>query len=128
MALALATSTSPSEIEPLRCLARPRPYSDEVNLRIDLEGGVKIGDRVLGLPALQIEKPAAVERIDEVRAQPKRFVAVLQRRLQVADHGACPAAIIVSFDVLRVQPERVVEIVDGEVIGALAGIDLAAPV
>ena len=96
--------------------------------RIDLQGGVEIGNRVLGQPALQVDKATAVEGIDKVRAQPKRLVAIPQRRLQVADHGAGPAAVVVGLDVLRIEPDRVVEVLDGEAIGPLAGIDLSAPV
>mgnify|MGYP003694759669 CR=1 FL=1 len=129
IALALAISSSPSEIAPLRFLASPRPYSDEVNLGLILERGVKIGDRVLGLPALQIDQPAAVEA--HRRSSGAAASASLQSfscRLQVADHGAGPAAVVEGFDVLGVQPQRGVEVLDGKIVGALAGIDLSAPV
>src|SRR5207248_11178025 len=35
--------------------------------RIDLQGRVEIGNRILGLSALQVDEAAAVEGIDEVR-------------------------------------------------------------
>jgi hypothetical protein len=96
--------------------------------RIDSERGVKIGDGVLGQSALEVDEPSAVEGIDEVRAQPKRFVAIPERRLQIADHGARPTSVVIGLDVLRVQSERVVEILDRKAVGALARIDLSAPV
>src|SRR3984957_17832437 len=69
---------------------------------IDPERGVKIGDGVFSLPALQVNKTAAVEGIDKIRAQPKRLVAILQGRLQVTGDGARPAAVVIGLDVLRV--------------------------
>src|SRR5258708_5404710 len=42
MALALFISRSPSEIEPLRFLARPRPYSDDVNRGLILSLAVRL--------------------------------------------------------------------------------------
>src|SRR5262249_36918163 len=48
--------------------------------------------------------------------------------LQVAYYGANPAAVVIGLDVFRIEPDRVVEILDGEPVGALAGIDLAATV
>src|ERR1700674_3937014 len=38
--------------------------------RVDLEGGVEIGNGILGLSALQVDQAPAVEGIDEIRAQP----------------------------------------------------------
>src|SRR6185437_4763351 len=68
-------------------LGKAAPVERGSQSRIDLESGVEIGDRVLGLPVLQVEQSPAVQRIDKARAQPQRLVAILQRRLQVADHG-----------------------------------------
>src|SRR5205823_3060704 len=45
--------------------------------RIDLESGVKIGNRIFRQSALQVDEAAAVEGVDEVGAQPKRLVAIL---------------------------------------------------
>src|ERR1700753_1938371 len=50
-------------------LGKTAPVQRRGQSRIDLEGGVEIGDRVLGLPALQIEKSPAVQRIDEAWGQ-----------------------------------------------------------
>src|SRR6202041_2222025 len=63
--------------------------------RIDSESRVEIGDGVLGQSTLEVDEPPAVEGIDEVRAQTKRFVAIPERRLQIADHCACPASVVI---------------------------------
>src|SRR5262249_1734060 len=93
---------------------------------IDLQCRVEAGDGVFGRTAFQIDEPAAVKRVNEVRPQPKGLVAILQGRLQIADHGACPATVVESFHVLRVHADRVVEILNCKVIGPLAGVDLSA--
>ena len=109
-------------------LGEATPVERRGQSRINLEGGIKIGNRVLGHSALQIHQTAAVEGIDKIRSQPKRLVAIPQRRLQVADHGASPAAVIVGFHILGIEPQRIVEILDGKGVGPLAGIDLPAPI
>src|SRR5438445_3231969 len=94
--------------------------------RIDLQGGIEIDDGVSGRPALQVDQAAAVQRVDEVRTQPKRFVAILERRLQVADHATGPTAVVEGFHVPGIDPDRVVKILYRKAIGPLAGRDLAA--
>ena len=49
-------------------LGKAAPVQRRGQPRIDLQRGVEIGDGVLGLPALQVDQAAAVERIDEIRA------------------------------------------------------------
>src|SRR5205814_265531 len=73
-------------------------------------------------------KATALQRIGEVGPQPQRVVAVLQRALQFTDNAAHPTAVFEGFHVLGIEPQRAVEIFDRKVIGALAGIDLTAPV
>src|SRR5580693_7612336 len=64
-------------------LGEAAPVERRGQSRIDLEGGIKVGNRVLGLPALEIDEAAAVQGIDKIGAQPKRLVAIPQCRLQV---------------------------------------------
>src|ERR1700761_4436973 len=49
-------------------LGKAAPIQRRGQSWIDPERRVEIGDRVLGLPALQIQQSAAVQRIDEARA------------------------------------------------------------
>src|SRR3979490_275818 len=57
MALALAISKSPSEIEPLRRLARPRPYSDDVNLGLILRAASKSAIAFFVCPLFRLTRP-----------------------------------------------------------------------
>src|ERR1700730_5223205 len=57
MALALDISRSPSETEPLRFFARPRPYSDEVNLGLILSAASKSAIAFLVCPLLRLTRP-----------------------------------------------------------------------
>src|SRR6266481_1991611 len=82
----------------------------------------------MALALAMSKSPSAAARIDKARTQPERLVAILQGALQLADHGAGPATIVQRLDVLRVEPDRVVEILDRKAIGALAGINLSAPI
>ena len=58
----------------------------------------------------------------------QRGVAVLQRSIKVADDGAHPAAVVQRFRVLRIEPDRGVEIHDGAREIVVLGVELAAPV
>src|SRR6202044_943614 len=62
-------------------LGKPPAVQRRRQSGIDPERGVKVGDGVFRLSALQVNKPAAVQGIDKIRAQPKRLVAILQGRL-----------------------------------------------
>src|ERR1700692_2133700 len=57
MAFALDISNSPSEIEALRCLARPRPYSDDVNLGLILSAASKSAMAFLACPLFRLTRP-----------------------------------------------------------------------
>src|SRR3977135_175511 len=57
MAFALDISNSPSEIEPLRCLASPPPYSDEVNLGLILRAASKSAIAFLVWPLFKLTRP-----------------------------------------------------------------------
>ncbi len=95
-------------------------------MRIDRQRGVEIGNGVAGLTALEIEQSAAVEGIGKAGTQPQRLVAILRCAGKVADHGPCPAAIVKGFDIPGVETERLVEIPERQLVGALAGMELSA--
>src|SRR6516225_11711768 len=96
--------------------------------RIDSQRRIEIGNGVFRQATLEVNKATAVQCVDKIWSQPKRFVAILQRRRQVADDRAGPATVVEGLHVLRVQPERVIEILDGKAVGPLAGIDLSTTV
>src|ERR1700675_3629063 len=57
IALALDMSTAPSEIAPLRCLARAPPYSEEVNLGLILRAASKSAIAFLVCPLFRLTSP-----------------------------------------------------------------------
>src|SRR5207237_9635526 len=57
IALALDISRAPSVIEPLRFLARPRPYSDEVSLGLILRAPSKSAIAFLVCPLFRLTRP-----------------------------------------------------------------------
>src|SRR5437879_1086362 len=57
IALALLISRSPSETDPLRFLATPRPYSDEVNLGLIFSAASKSAIAFLVCPLLRLTRP-----------------------------------------------------------------------
>src|SRR3954451_19934249 len=57
IAFALLISRSPSGIEPLRFLARPRPYSDDVNLGLILRAASKSAIAFLFWPFFRLTSP-----------------------------------------------------------------------
>src|ERR1700694_5522927 len=57
MALALVTSVPPSEIDPLRCLASPRPYSDDVNLGLIFRAASKSAIAFFVCPLFRLTRP-----------------------------------------------------------------------
>src|SRR5438552_949960 len=57
MALALAISRSPSEIEPFRFLASPRPYSEDVNLGLIFSAASKSAIAFLVWPLFRLTRP-----------------------------------------------------------------------
>src|ERR1700730_3354299 len=48
-------------------LGQPSPVQRRGQSRVDLEGGVEIGNGILGLPAFQVDQAPAVEGVDEIR-------------------------------------------------------------
>src|SRR4030095_11360940 len=57
MALALVISSSPSETAPLRGVARPRPYSDDVNLGLIFRAASKSAIAFLVCPLFRLTSP-----------------------------------------------------------------------
>ena len=65
-------------------------------------------------------KTAALERRGVVGHQPERFVAVGERRLENADHRPRPASVVKGGSEIRFNPDRLVVIIDGAIVVALA--------
>src|ERR1700761_3167043 len=81
-------------------LGEPPTIEGGTQPRIDPQRRVEIGDGIFRQSALEVNQTAAVQRVDEIGPQPQRLIAILQGRLQVADHRARPAAVVQGFDVL----------------------------
>src|SRR6478735_956059 len=81
-------------------------------LRIDPQRRIVVGDRVFRLAQLQVDKATAIERVQVAGTELQRCVAIPQGRLQLADHGARPAAIVQTLDIFWVEPNNFVEILD----------------
>ena len=71
--------------------------------RIELQRGVEIGDRVLVLPALEVERPRLSSASTKFGRSRSASLQSRKRRLQIADHGTSPAAVIVGLYVLRIE-------------------------
>src|ERR1700687_1304405 len=70
MAFALDISNSPSEFEPLRCLARPRPYSDDVNLGLILSAASKSAMAFFVCPLFRLTRPRLSRAATKFRRHP----------------------------------------------------------
>src|SRR5262249_20808156 len=80
------------------CLSSPEQRRGV--LGIDAQGRIVILDGVRRQTDLQVDETAAVERVDEIGLEAQRFIAVAQRHLQIALHGASPAAVVERLVVL----------------------------
>src|SRR5262249_57588488 len=71
-----------------------------------------VGDRIGVVADLEIDEAATVESVEVAGPNFQGPVAIPHRRLQLAEDGARPAAVVERLGILRIEPDDFVEVLD----------------
>jgi len=96
------------------------------HLRVEPQRRIKVGDRLVQLPEFQIGQPATVEGVRISRSQLYCFVAVGKRCIEFAGQRADETTIVKRFGIVRVELDRLAEILGREHVFAALGENLTA--
>jgi hypothetical protein len=91
-----------------------------------LQRRVVIGDRRRGIFHLEIDQAAAVERVAVAGTAPQGLVAIRQRLRQLLDDRSHPTPTVPMIRTGRLEPDRLIVVLEGAVVLALSLIDGAA--